>query len=44
MPAYIVVHVDIHDPDRYEIYKAMAPPSVVDPYCEIESELGSVVR
>lgn len=28
MPAYIVVHVDVHDPGRYEIYKAMAPPSI----------------
>jgi uncharacterized protein (DUF1330 family) len=28
MPAYIVVHVDVHDPDRYEIYKAMAPSSI----------------
>lgn len=28
MAAYIIVHVDVHDPDRYEIYKAMAPPSI----------------
>jgi uncharacterized protein (DUF1330 family) len=28
MPAYLVVHVDIHDAERYETYKAMAPPSI----------------
>ena len=28
MAAYIVVHVDVHDPVRYETYKAMAPPSI----------------
>jgi uncharacterized protein (DUF1330 family) len=28
MPAYLVVHVDVHDPDRYEEYKALAPPSI----------------
>ena len=28
MAAYIIVHVDVTDPDRYEIYKAMAPPSI----------------
>ena len=28
MPAYIVVEVDIHDPERYGRYKDMAPPSI----------------
>ena len=28
MPAYLVVHVDVHDPVRYETYKSMAPPSI----------------
>ena len=28
MAAYIVVHVDVHDPVRYETYKAMAPESI----------------
>ena len=28
MPAYLVVHVDVHDPERYEEYKALAPPSI----------------
>lgn len=28
MPAYLVVHVDIHDPERYEQYKALAPPII----------------
>ena len=28
MPAYIVVEVEVHDPDRYEDYKAMVPPSL----------------
>jgi uncharacterized protein (DUF1330 family) len=28
MAAYLVVHVDVHDPDRYETYKAMAPASI----------------
>ena len=28
MPAYLVVHVDVHDPARYEEYKAMAPASI----------------
>lgn len=31
MPAYIVVEVDVHDPDRYEEYKRMVPPSLA-PY------------
>jgi uncharacterized protein (DUF1330 family) len=30
MPAYLVVHVDVHDPEVYERYKAMAPPSIRD--------------
>ena len=28
MAAYIVVHIDIHDPVRYETYRAMAPASI----------------
>ncbi len=28
MPAYVVVQIDIADPDRYERYKALAPPSI----------------
>jgi uncharacterized protein (DUF1330 family) len=28
MPAYIVVDIDIHDRERYERYKQMAPPSI----------------
>jgi uncharacterized protein (DUF1330 family) len=28
MAAYVVVHLDVHDPVRYETYKAMAPASI----------------
>lgn len=28
MPAYIVVETDIHDPERYELYKQAAPAAV----------------
>jgi len=28
MPAYIVVEVEVHDPQRYENYKAMVPSSL----------------
>lgn len=28
MPAYIVVEVEVHDPERYEKYKSMVPPSL----------------
>jgi uncharacterized protein (DUF1330 family) len=28
MPAYVVVDIEIHDPERYERYKGMAPPSI----------------
>ncbi|HYE96886.1 MAG TPA: DUF1330 domain-containing protein [Rubricoccaceae bacterium] len=28
MSAYIVVEIDIHDPDTYERYKALAPASI----------------
>lgn len=28
MPAYVVVTIDIHDPESYERYKAVAPPSI----------------
>jgi uncharacterized protein (DUF1330 family) len=28
MPAYILVDIDVHDPERYEDYKARAAPTV----------------
>jgi uncharacterized protein (DUF1330 family) len=28
MPAYVVVQIDVRDPERYERYKALAAPSV----------------
>ena len=28
MPAYIIVNIDIHDPDGYEGYKQLAGPTV----------------
>jgi uncharacterized protein (DUF1330 family) len=28
MPAYILVEIDVRDPETYERYKAMAPPIV----------------
>jgi len=28
MPAYIVVEVEVHDPERYETYKKMVPTSL----------------
>jgi uncharacterized protein (DUF1330 family) len=28
MPAYVIVETDIHDPERYERYKAASPGSV----------------
>ncbi|HUJ56490.1 MAG TPA: DUF1330 domain-containing protein [Gaiellaceae bacterium] len=28
MPAYVIVETDIHDPDRYERYKAASPGAV----------------
>jgi uncharacterized protein (DUF1330 family) len=28
MPAYVVVDVDVRDPERYEEYKRLAPPSI----------------
>ena len=28
MPAYVVVEVEVHDPERYEKYKSMVPPSL----------------
>jgi uncharacterized protein (DUF1330 family) len=28
MPAYIVVNVEVKDPERYSRYKDMAPPSI----------------
>ena len=30
MSAYIVVEVEVHDPERYENYKAMVPPSFAE--------------
>lgn len=31
MPAYLVVEVEVNDPERYEKYKSMVPPSLA-PY------------
>jgi uncharacterized protein (DUF1330 family) len=28
MPAYVLVHIDVKDPETYEQYKKMAPPSI----------------
>ena len=28
MPAYVVVEIDVQDPEAYERYKTMAPPSI----------------
>ena len=28
MPAYVVVQVDVHDPETYERYKELAPDSI----------------
>ena len=28
MPAYVAVDIDIHDPETYERYKALAPPAI----------------
>ncbi|HEX8691076.1 MAG TPA: DUF1330 domain-containing protein [Longimicrobium sp.] len=28
MPAYILVDIDVHDAERYEEYKRLAPPSI----------------
>jgi uncharacterized protein (DUF1330 family) len=28
MPAYVIVETDVHDPERYEEYKALAAPAV----------------
>ena len=28
MPAYVVVNIVVHDPQRYEEYKALAPASI----------------
>jgi uncharacterized protein (DUF1330 family) len=28
MPAYVVVDIEIHDPERYDRYKRLAPPSI----------------
>lgn len=31
MPAYVIVEVSIHDPERYEAYKTLTPASL-EPY------------
>ena len=28
MPAYVIAHIDVKDPVRYEDYKRMVPPSI----------------
>lgn len=28
MPAYVIVDVDVRDPERYERYKELAPPAI----------------
>ena len=28
MSAYVVVEIDVHDPERYETYKQLAPSSI----------------
>jgi len=28
MPAYVIAHIDVKDPERYEAYKAMSPISI----------------
>jgi uncharacterized protein (DUF1330 family) len=28
MTAYVIVDIDVHDPDRYEEYKKLAPPAI----------------
>ena len=28
MPAYVVIDVDVHDPETYERYKPLAPPVI----------------
>jgi uncharacterized protein (DUF1330 family) len=28
MPAYVLVHIDVKDPEPYEEYKKMAPASI----------------
>ena len=30
MAAYIVVDIEIHDPQQYDVYKLMAPPSIAE--------------
>jgi uncharacterized protein (DUF1330 family) len=30
MPAYVVVQIDVKDPDRYEEYKRLAPSSIAE--------------
>lgn len=28
MPAYVVVEIEVEDPERYEAYKKLAPPAI----------------
>ena len=28
MPAYVIVDIDVHDPETYEEYKRLAPPAI----------------
>ena len=28
MPAYLLVDIDVHDPERYEEYRVQAPPAI----------------
>jgi uncharacterized protein (DUF1330 family) len=28
MPAYVVVEIEVHDPQTYEAYKKLAPPAI----------------
>ena len=29
MPAYVIAEIEVHDPETYETYKALVPPSLV---------------
>jgi uncharacterized protein (DUF1330 family) len=28
MPAYVVIDIDVHDPDPFEAYKSLGPPAI----------------
>ena len=30
MPAYVIADIDVHDPERYEDYKAGSPASIAE--------------